>query len=373
MFGHLFVNRLKVVLRNKTVIFWTLIFPLILGSFFKMAFSNIGSGLQLKVFDIAVIEDKNLDNNFKGMIDYLSEGDNKIFKAKYVNEEKAKELLSKGKIAGYIKYEDTVKVIVNKNGLNQTVMKYAVDSYYEVMALTKNLASKDYSLIKTNIMSKLNENNFVNTSNSNIDFTVIYFYTLIGMVCMYGGFFGIEAVNDAEANISKKGARISVSPTNKLKVLIVNVLVGGLVQYAENLILLLFLIFVLGVSFGSQILFILLLMLLGTLAGVTMGTFIGAICKKSEALKIGILLSVSMLCSFLAGMMVWTMKHIIEQNLPLLNRINPVSLITDALYSLYYYNSIERYFTNLLFLGIFVVVMVFLSFMCIRRKKYDSI
>ena len=104
-----------------------------------------------------------------------------------------------------------------------------------------------------------------------------------------------------------------------------------------------------------------------------MGMLIGACNRKSENTKTGILISYTMVCSFLAGMMILDMKYIIAKNAPILAKINPVAMITDGLYSLYYYDTLERYFFNIVSLIIFSVVMVLASYYFIRRKKYDSI
>ena len=80
-----------------------------------------------------------------------------------------------------------------------------------------------------------------------------------------------------------------------------------------------------------------------------------------------------MACSFLAGMMLAEMKYIIAKNVPILGKINPVTMITDALYSLYYYSTLDRYWYNIISLAIFTVIMIVISYVFIRRKKYDSI
>ena len=38
----------------------------------------------------------------------------------------------------------------------------------------------------------------------------------------------------------------------------------------------------------------------------------------------------SMVCSFLSGLMNNTMKDLVEKNMPVINRINPAALISDA-------------------------------------------
>ena len=67
------------------------------------------------------------------------------------------------------------------------------------------------------------------------------------------------------------------------------------------------------------------------------------------------------------------MKYIIDKNVPLLNKINPVNMITDGLYSLYYYSSFNRYYFNIISLVIFSVIMITISYLSLRRQQYDSI
>ena len=95
--------------------------------------------------------------------------------------------------------------------------------------------------------------------------------------------------------------------------------------------------------------------------------------KTNENAKTGILISVTMLFSFLSGMMGITMKYVIDKNIPIINKLNPVNMITDGLYSLYYYDTYNRYYFNLISLLIFSFVLIFISYLILRRQKYDSI
>ena len=103
------------------------------------------------------------------------------------------------------------------------------------------------------------------------------------------------------------------------------------------------------------------------------GVAIATLIKVNENTKIGILIGVTMLGCFLSGMMGITMKYIIDKNLPVLNKINPASMITDGFYSLYYYETPERFYFNIISLLIFSALMIFISLQGLRRQKYDSI
>ena len=80
-----------------------------------------------------------------------------------------------------------------------------------------------------------------------------------------------------------------------------------------------------------------------------------------------------MIGSFLSGMMGVTLKYIIDKNIPIINKINPVNMITDGFYSLYYYNTLNRYYFNLVSLLIFAIIFIIISIFNLRRKQYDSI
>ena len=92
-----------------------------------------------------------------------------------------------------------------------------------------------------------------------------------------------------------------------------------------------------------------------------------------EGIKIAILLAVSMISCFLAGLMNGNMKDIVERNLPFINRINPAAVIADAFYCINVYADRDRYLRSLLTLAVMCVLMLGASFLIVRRERYDSI
>lgn len=377
MFWFLLKNKLKILLRDKQAWFWNIIFPLILGTLFNFAFANLNESFE--PIDIAVVNNAAYqeETNFKTLLDSVSaEGDDKIFNIEYVNsEEEANQKLEDAEIEGYYIVKDKVEVVVGSSGLGQTMIKYMADSYYQTYSVLSNILEFDPQSFRQDLIAKINsdENHFQSADSKNNDYTVIYFYTLIGMACIYGSLFGLLAAQDSQANLSKKAARLAMAPVHKLTNLASGIVAGFIIQYIGILILLAYLVFGFGVQFGSQIPYILLLTLIGTLAGICFGLLIGVSNKKSENAKIGISVGVTMLCCFLAGMMVLQMKYLVAENVPILAEINPVAVITDGLYALYYYDSPGRYFHNIIGLIIFVIVTTLLAYIFIRRRKYDSI
>jgi len=181
------------------------------------------------------------------------------------------------------------------------------------------------------------------------------------------------ALTNILANMSSTGKRVSVSKASKLELVISSALASYLVQLLGLLLLFIYTIFILKIDYGSNFLYIIILALVGSLAGLSLGIALASVLKTGENEKTGIIISVTMLGCFLSGMMGITMKYIVDKNIPLLNKINPASMITEGFYTLYYYDSYNRYYFNVISLLIFSLIMFSLAINSLRRQKYDSI
>ena len=206
-----------------------------------------------------------------------------------------------------------------------------------------------------------------------IDGNVQFFYALIAMGCLYGCFIGFGAAVSLQANLTALAARRCVTPTHKLKLVFSELISSFLLGYVDVVILLLYLRYGLKLDFNGQMGRMLLICFLGSLIGVSMGIFVGSLGKMKEGAKIGIILGISMICSFLAGLMNGNMKDIVERHAPFINRINPAALISDAFYCINVYDDTVRYHRSLVTLAVMSLVLVVASFLLIRRERYDSI
>ncbi len=393
MFIHNFKYSLKALLRNKMLIFWTFAFPIILGTLFKVAFSNIENSEKLDIINIAIVQNEEFENNeaFKTSFEKLSDENNedRLFNTQYTTKEEAKDLLNKGEIIGYMELKQDKPVLTFvTNGIDETVFKHVAEEIVQTSDIIKQLsqtqiqkqiASGNYIINYDEIynkaieMAKEDNVELKNISNSNLSYTMIEFYTLIAMTCLYGGMLSMVSINQILANMSNKGKRIAVSPTKKSIIILSSLLASYIVQLIGLAILLLYTLFVLGVDYGSNTGLIILLAIVGSFAGLALGTFVGTIFKASENTKTGILIALTMLGCYLSGMMGITMKYVVDKNVPIINKINPASMITDGFYSLYYYDRLDRYWFNIASLLIFALILIVISFFSLRRQKYDSI
>lgn len=385
MFWHSFKYNFLLLFRNRMLIFWTFAFPIILGTLFNMAFSNIENNENLGIIDIAIVDNEMLksDKVLSTTFAYLSDESNedRIFSTKYTTEEDAKKLLENKKIIGYLKLtEGNYSIVIKGNGIKETIFKYVLDEVLETKKIASDLLLKDTSNSEKitvdyeKMYERINNSNLIeDVSPNNLSYTMIEYYTLIAMTCLYGGVIGMYAINNTLANMSKKGSRVAISPIKKVKSLLSSTLAAFIVQLIGVFLLIIYTIFVLKVDYGSNILPVMLIAIAGSLAGLTLGIIVATLFKTNENTKIGIIISITMVCSFLSGMMGIAMKYIIDKYVPILNIINPASMITDGLYSLYYYDTMNRFYSNVIGLLVFSLIMIFLAFRELRRQKYDSI
>lgn len=393
MFLHNFKYSLKTLLRNKGLIFWTFAFPIILGTLFNLAFSDIENKETLDIIDIAIVnnEEFKTDTYFTESFKVLSKkkDPNQLFDTKYTDLSTAKTLLKENKITGYLLFENNdVKITVNDKGYHETILRFVVDELSSQKEMLETITTKEvadsyksgnlnvnYEKIYQDTLNLINNTTpkLNNISNSNLSYTMIEYYTLLAMACLYGALIAMFVTNKKIANMSSAGKRTSVSPANKKTLLLGSFLASYLVQLLGILILYLYTILVIKVDYGSNTFLVFLLLMAGSLAGLTLGIAISTVLKSNENTKTGILISLTMLASFLSGMMGITMKYVIDTNIPILNKINPAAMITDGLYSLYYYRTLDRFYFNIISLIIFSIIMLVISYQGLRREKYDSI
>jgi ABC-2 type transport system permease protein len=365
----------------KTLLFWTLLFPIAMSTFFNLAFSQIMSGEAMKTIDVAIINSDILTDDFLEMAKSLEfSKDNKMFNITLTNQDEALKLLNDDKVAGVIEIKSAqeIELTLSKGGIGQTIIKSFLDEYLQkseaVVSIVGLNGNADVNeIIKQLLISKeYLEDKKTGTSAPN---TVLnYFYSLIGMALIYGGFWGNEAIIRLQPNLSGQGLRVAISPTKRFKLLIIHLGAAFIIHFIEIFIFLLYMIFVLGVEIKNDFPLLLLTCGLGSFTGISFGAFISIVFKNvKEGTKIAITSLTGIVGGFLAGMMNEKVKYLVQTKAPIVGYINPVNVISDALYSLYYYPTLDRYLLNIGILVVMSLVFVIGTFICFRRDSYESI
>lgn len=361
MFVHSFKNTFKVLIRDKSLIFWSLIFPLILGFFFNIALGNIKNSMKFEPINVVVKDGLRDDKYFDDFLKTLEE--EKIFKIC------DKKKMDDEKITAYIKDYD--KVEFEKSGLYESIVESVLNAY-----LRKGMMAKKIYRENPNFNPKIlteSSNHIKNISKKNINIVNTFFYCLIGMQALYGFSFGLLVIYNYEANLSSLAKRNAIAPIKKSISLSASILAGFIINFSIVLFTILFFNKIYKIDFSNKLIPLIFLIGLASLFGVLFGSLIGLSNKASIEIKSGIGIAISMIFSYLAGMMNSDVKIIIQENYPIINKLNPASLINDGIYSLYYYDTLDRYWENIGYLLFLTLLFGLISYLLTRGRQYDSI
>lgn len=468
MFGRFFMARLKSAVRSKKYMFWTLFFPLGLGTLFYFAFSSVYDSIKSEPIPVAVevtdeaineykvmqsfalldrdkmekdlekyYEDKataeamgkafdeeapisedalktlqdvecfddminvpldTFDKNyltddtdsikasdlpFMQVIEDLEyeDGTKMIEQVSYKDRADAEQLLKDGDISGIITVNGLrdIKLLVNGEGVNHSILSSIISEYLLQVDLTidrindnpeETVEMEDAIDASTLSLDYVSEKS---TGGENKDPFISYFYNLIAMVCIMGSIASMSSVVNAQANQNVTGIRIDSSPVNKAVLELAELSAVTLIQIVINMIMLTYLIFGLKLKFGGDIGMTYLTTILSSTVGTAFGFLVGHMGKMKMEAKEGLLMVLILGGGFLSGLMYGDMKAIIEANCPIINRINPSAVITDAFLSLNLYGVGSQYYRSIIYILIVDVVMLTLGLILSGRKSYRSL
>ncbi len=370
---YLIKYRLLSLMREKNIVYWSILFPIILGTLFYVSFYNISDDMEM--IQVAMVDgDTSEKDMFERYLGEVEKDDSEIISIKVMAEKEAMDKLENGDVKGIFYSGDRPRLKVAGNSIESSILQSVYDAYNSEAYVYKDVAEKEpqklEEILKSSYISGSEETML---TGKKVDGMIQYFFSLIAMECMFGGFIGFQMSSQLQPNVSPVGARRTVTPTHKVKQLAADTIVGFGVQYLSYTILIVYLNNVLKVELGSFSGKIMLIGFAGSLIGVSIGMIVGCISKLTESMKIGILITFGLFSSFLSGLMVGGIKGTIEQYCPIVNRINPSSLISDALYSISVYDDPARYQNDIIILLGMSLVLCMTAFFMTRRESYDSI
>jgi ABC-2 type transport system permease protein len=360
------------MLHDKPMLFWMLGFPLLMSMFFFLAFANLMDEQEtpFEKIDIAVV---NISESSQSFLDAAEASD--MFNIQKLTETEAEKLLSDGKITAVIDAENDYSITTAKSGTNESVVKLFADKYLQTESALNDIIAGNPSLMQSGYLDSIDTDGEYITENSlngNSDPFVVYFYALIGMTCIMSCTMSVDVIEDIQANQSSVAARNCSAPVHKMIAFIGSAAATVLFHFVSTMIAVIFMWKVLDIQF-SDIGRIALICFVGSFAGIMLGTLLSSVMKIKPTAKTGFFIGFSVFGSFLSGMMNTHIKYIVDTSVPVLKYINPVNLVTDGLYSLYYYSTPERYNQNIIILIIMGVICAIGTYLVLRRQKYANL
>ncbi len=389
MFWHLYKYRLKVLLKDKVTLFWTGIFPIILGTFFYLAFSDISEKAEnISSINVVISSEENKgnaeeivksDNSFNVFVDSMvSEG---YFKVDYTDYDAAKEMLSDEKVDGILLVESTEKgvsssLVFAKSGMNQTILKYIINTYNQGMMVAEDTVINAPDRLEA-VIAEINSNESVNKTISATDGDMDpynqYYFALFAMTCMFGATFGLINTAHSQADQSAVGTRRAASPTKKMAMVISEYFAAVTIIELLFAVLLIYLTFILKINLGDKYGLIIIASIVASLMGVALGYFFGVVLKGKQGFKDGVMMATILFLNFLAGLMDGSMKYTIEKACPIINRINPAAIISDCFYSICVFDDMSIYIRCIISMGVWTVILAVCSIVILRREKYANL
>ncbi|NLJ89635.1 MAG: ABC transporter permease [Clostridiales bacterium] len=339
----------KCYFRDRSQVFWTMLFPILLAVFFNLAFSDISS---------SSIGEINIGASKGNPIHYML-SNNEVFRLLEIEEDEYVKMLENETIHVYV--DENLDLYLSQSGIRQSIVKEVVEEIKQTLVLGSPIGGSELEV------------DYIKKERQESDPYIVMFYALIAMVTSYGLFIGIEVVSKIQANLSNVGIRLNATPLKKETFLIAGTLVALCSNLISNGVLIIFLQYILKKDLLTNIGHSLILIFFGNLFGVSLGIFIGASNKKDSGVKVSIGTATSLFLSFLSGLMGPWMKNTIDTKASIIGRINPISIITNNLYRINLLQSTKKLGEGIIILSIYTLILLFASYMFIRRKSYDSI
>ncbi len=381
MFFRLYKYSLMRSVRDRMTLFWSLIFPVILGSLFAVAFgSYTDKEVLFHQVPVAYVQEEGADENFSLLLETL-EKDNGLVQVEKVTEKEAEKLLREGDVEGIFKNgmaggENTISLVVTGQGMNQTILKSVLEQYErtrgtllkigkerpEGIAKAAAALEEDFSYLQEGGLGDA-------ASNSVLD----YFYSLIAMDCLMGATVGLMCAVEFKANLSPLAARRMAAGTSRFLLLWPDLAAKVTMQFVYLIFSASYLIFVLDVPLGDQWGFLLLTLFVGSMMGVVLGFFIGVCGRMAYPVKEALCIMVMMVSSFFSGLMIDGIQRFVERYVPAFARVNPATLIAKACCSLNIYDTYGRYLENMGMMLALTAALAAGAFLIVRRERYAGI
>ena len=363
-------------IRDFSLVFWPFVFPLVLTTAMYFSIGQMEES-DFETIPVAIVTQSTGEEDvFQEYLETMGDDKEALINVRPMAEEEAVTALENGDIEGIFYSREEPSLTVGGSGLAQSILQMILESYTEGKQTLEDVSKIHPDRMEAAIRQMSDYGSVteeVSLGGRTTNTTAQFFYAMIGMACLYGCFIGYQSAMDLQANLSALAARRCVSPVHRMRWILSETAVSFGIHFVNMLVLLAYMKYILQLEFAGSYAEMIPVVIIGSMIGVTMGMFITSIGKMGESVKIGIMISVSLALSFLAGLMNADIKNVIDRNVPLLNRINPAALISDALYCLNVYDAPERYMQDMVILFVMCVLLLTGTFLIVRRERYGSI
>ena len=391
---NVFKGALTVLTRKRELFIWSLAFPILLSTMFMLMFANLDDATAFDPVATAVVADAHYDaaTAFSSVIDELGEeGDDQLLDIRtFATVDEARNALTAGEVIGIVSVEadGTPKLAVSPDSgglgveqIGRTILDTVMNTYVRNADLLASLAADNpLALADPDLVEEAlthgNATVQVSLTHSTPVQSVRYYYALLGMAALFCGQVGMLAICETQPNLTPLGARRAIGATSRGKTLVATLAASWAISFACLLVAFLFIRFVVGVDFAGREGMCVVAIAVAALFATSLGTLLGSLPKVGFGVKTGLLTGLTCLLSFFAGLYGEPCMDLADQiarEAPVLAAVNPAKVVTDAFYSLYYYDSLVPFAEKAGILLIMTVVLFAVSALFVRRQRYASL
>ena len=381
MFIRIFTYSLKNLSRKYWLVGWNFLFPLVLATAFFLGFGNLikEDPDTFQTLEVGYVNELEESAGFDQVLEELSEENNEgttvLNLHTYSSKDDAVKAMNNGDIKGfYLESEDGIETIIISNGYDSTIMNEIVREYDNYTDVITQIAKDHPEKVADAIEAITSENSFISEYNFGNETSqyIQYFYALLAMTSLFSSWISTAILEGMCANMSEMGKRVECTPTPKFMSITASLLAGVLLQIVSNIIVVIYIQYILGINLGVPMGTMILLCTIGSALGISTGTLMGSVIRNPRLL-VTVPLFFTMICSFFSGLMWGQIKQIIQYNCPIINKINPAALLTNAMYVRSTYGATAEFHQDVLIMCGMIVGCIIVASIFLRRRKYVSL
>ena len=397
----MFTYYLRKTLRDKSYIFWSLAFPIMLMTCFNVTFMGPAKGeIDFHPVKSTMIRvdsgDSAFADEFEGVLENLADAEEveksnmgydhaviELVKTES-SEEAEKKILDKDLAVLFLVNGEEEKIEVKVgDGANMTTLMVArsiTESYrrnYTIMKDAAMTAPDKMGIVMENIMNSISvmkpKSTYLGDNENSANMYLWYFYSTIVMGMFFNVTSGIHTVFDIQGDLSGYGMRTSVSPKKKSKILISAFMARYVLACAITFFSLTVMNRFFDVPLGDRLPLIILFVLIGNLFSMSLGCLVGLFTKGDENQRDNKATALIMISVFLSGEMIVVLPGLLEKYCPIVNRINPATIMNFAFFRLVSYPTLNGFWMNMIKISVATVVIMTISILKLRREKYAAL
>ena len=376
-----FSHQVLRLLRDKTLLVWTLGFPIVLSFIFMVQFSNLEEAYEASPMSFGVVQDEayRAAPGLDALVERISADDadpHLIARVTHSTASEAEAAAKRGDTNGYLAVENGEPLLhVTQKGDAQEslrVLRVVMDSYTQTRA--EHEALIEAGTPPEQVASLQAGHGFtqsVSVTPAPVKPATRYYFALLAFASGMGTTVAMIAVQGIMAT-SPLGARQTMAGLPRWKVLTATLAASWVCVLACLLIAFAFIALVVGVDFGPHaplcLVAIGLTGLMSSAAGAALGTI--------RRMRIDMVIAITVLLSLFTGLYgpgAQSLADAVERSAPLLTRANPLWQCAHCFYGLLYYDSLAPFARSCAVLTGMAGLFLTIALLRARRMSHEHL